>query len=1115
MLSKVPPPLAISGAGNSVSSGTVVLSNANNVSFGQAGSTVTASASFGQSNPAFSADGGSSTFQTLSFRDGNGISFTNTNGSLGASYTVPTVTNSSWTVSDNATSGTVGRLAFTNLNGVTLSLSTGAGGSHTIVGSHNALTSQSTQFQAMTLGGNTAGTTTFNASNNASLFFFGGNNITLSGSGSSVTISGANAGGAQTAISSIAGSGGTQTVGMVSFINSNNLTFGMSTGANTGTMTASWALNVSATGGTSNALSGLTFKDSQGVSFGLSTGAGVGTITASVAAQTNQTVGLYGSSQTTGSASSGTYDARSITFIGAGIVSVGDHSTSAGGTTTGFIISATQSNQAFSAQGGSSAFQTLAFTNSNNVSFSNTGGSVWGSYALNVSAPGGTSNALSGITFSNSNGVSFGLSTGAGVGTMTASVAAQSNQSAIKGLGASNTGNTAGNTGLSTGIDWVVAGSNNITISESTVGGGPNTLWVSGPTVGGAQTGISGIQVSNTTYTSGTVTLQNANGISFGSSGANGVSASYTVPTITSWTVSDSVTSATVGRLAFTASNGLTLTLSTSNNGNHTVIGSYTVPTQTNQTIGFYGSSQTTGSASSGTMDARSVSIIGAGIISVGMHSTSVGGTTTGLIISASTSQSNQSAIKGLGVSNTGNTAGNTGLSTGIDWVIAASNNITASQSTTPGGPNTIWISGATVAGQPINFSAGTTSGNLGSVVFSNSNGISFGLNGSTITATGNLSVFGSGNTSGSSSGTPGFGGITLQADTGGAISVNANNSGFTLSVPQTSSLSATGAFSISTNGSTISMGVQPMDLYAVGNTFGTSSGTADLRTVSISAGSGLQVAASNSGWVIGQKLMSWLEPFPGELKATAAVNAGGSLSHAVAFMVPYPLSFSFLRIPFNLTTSSTTLATTAASLSASVSVVTTYNAVIYSLASGANSRSLSSVASGSVSNGMLNSISVAANGTQYSVTQSFVGAAEGVYFTSSTQYSISNTNYSLSTAVFPNFTGTKFLDINFTGSLAPGPYWLVFGAATGSSTNSTGISAGSNANIGLSQLYGDTASSVLWGIMGSTNNFSGFQVGVGIFSTAGGGTTNSLPISAISSRVSHFRPYFQLGMSA
>jgi collagen type VII alpha len=47
---------------------------------------------------------------------------------------------------------------------------------------------------------------------------------------------------------------------------------------------------------------------------------------------------------------------------------------------------------------------------------------------------------------------------------------------------------------------------------------------------GGAAAGLGAVQVSNTTYTSGTVTFQNANGLSFGSSGANGVSGSYTVP---------------------------------------------------------------------------------------------------------------------------------------------------------------------------------------------------------------------------------------------------------------------------------------------------------------------------------------------------------------------------------------------------------------------------------------------------------------------------------------------------------------------------------------------------------------------------------------------------------
>ena len=98
-----------------------------------------------QLNQAFSAQGGSSSFQTLVFANGNGFTFSNNNGSVQGSYTVPTVTNSSWTVSDANSSATVGRLAFTNLNGVTLSLSTGNNGSHTIVGSHDGITQQSTQ----------------------------------------------------------------------------------------------------------------------------------------------------------------------------------------------------------------------------------------------------------------------------------------------------------------------------------------------------------------------------------------------------------------------------------------------------------------------------------------------------------------------------------------------------------------------------------------------------------------------------------------------------------------------------------------------------------------------------------------------------------------------------------------------------------------------------------------------------------------------------------------------------------------------------------------------------------------------------------------------------------
>src|SRR5213594_2239705 len=87
------------------------------------------------SNIRVSAGTTSNLLSAITFADSNGLAFGINASTMTGSYTVPTVTNSSWTVSDAGTSGTVGRLAFTNLNNLTLSLSSGAAGLHTIVGS--------------------------------------------------------------------------------------------------------------------------------------------------------------------------------------------------------------------------------------------------------------------------------------------------------------------------------------------------------------------------------------------------------------------------------------------------------------------------------------------------------------------------------------------------------------------------------------------------------------------------------------------------------------------------------------------------------------------------------------------------------------------------------------------------------------------------------------------------------------------------------------------------------------------------------------------------------------------------------------------------------------------
>lgn len=352
---------------------------------------------------------------------------------------------------------------------------------------------------------------------------------------------------------------------------------------------------------------------------------------------------------------------------------------------------------------------------------------------------------------------------------------------------------------------------------------------------------------------------------------------------------------------------------------------------------------------------------------------------------------------------------------------------------------------------------------------FSNANNVTFGTSaGSIITASvaapgaaaennwvNLLGANTAGNTTASGS-TIGYSGINLTLS-------GTNGSVVNISAPATSSLVGTQGISISTNGSTISIG----DVF-------------------------------NSSY----------ENLQGP-NQTMTLN-GASISHAVAFNLVEPMSISYLRIPVSMSTNSTTIATTAATLSGSVGIFSTWNAVIYSLGVGGNSRSLQSVASGSNGWTFSNSISVAVNGTQYSVTQGFSGNAEGAGTTRTTQYSISNTNYSYTTnQIATEWSAGRYLDIPFANSLSAGAYWLVFGYSSSSATNSTGVSAASNCRVFYSNHYGYSQQNVAIGVMGSTNITSN-GLGAGSFSTAGGGTTASLPLSAISSSASHVRPYFQ-----
>lgn len=357
-----------------------------------------------QSNQAFSASGGSSTFQTLGFENANGFTFSNVGGSVRGSYTVPTVTNSSMTVSDAATSGTLARIAFTNLNGVTLSLSTGAGGSHTIVGSHNALTSQSNQ--------------------------------------------------------NAVGSNGNFNFQTISFSNANGLSFGTSAGsAIFGSYTVPTVTNSSMTvsdAATSGTLARLAFTNLNGVTLSLSTGAG-----------------------------------GSHTIVGS-------HN-----------ALTSQSNQAFSAAGGSSAFQTLGFSDNAAGSFTNTNGSVAlatvrGSFFAVSNTTQGTSGTqnLNAVSFAGAGIASVGVTNGSVI------VSVPAGGGAGDGgvfFGVSTMGNTAGSTGTVSTGNVVLVGTGGVSLSQSTgAAGSAATITISAPATSSlSATGLLSISTNGSTISIG------------------------------------------------------------------------------------------------------------------------------------------------------------------------------------------------------------------------------------------------------------------------------------------------------------------------------------------------------------------------------------------------------------------------------------------------------------------------------------------------------------------------------------------------------------------------------------------------------------------------------------
>lgn len=754
------------GVTGTISSGTLSLAGGNNITLSQNGNAITISGasqvptfSGGVSNIGNTLGATGVTGTQLVLAGGNNVTLSQAIDGNGATVTVSAGNLFSAGVSTGGnTLGTTGvtgtQLVLAGGNGITLSQSNDTAGASITVSAFTQ-TVQTQNMLDVSIGGNTSGVSTIISS--GTMVLFGGNNVTLSQNGQSITFS--------------AGTGN--------------------------------PVNLSVSAGlSSNTFGGITFANGSGVSFGLN----LGTITASVAAQTVQTQNVV--DVTLGGNTAG---ALALISSGTLFLAGGNNITlsQAGQSVTISANTVAAATLSLSAGTSSAAAGGVTFSNSNNITFGLNNGTITASasQSTQTQASGGivgsgfTTGATAGtavVGTLNSSGLSLGVP---------AFITAQSVQT--QNLhDVSLSGNTSGTLALISSGTMILAGGNNITLSQH-----GQSITIQANTAAAFSGGISNIgnTAGNSGVTGTQMVLAGGNGITLSQvTGANGATITVSAFTQTNQSMGVYASSQTYGQSSSSTIDARSLTvagqgiMSVGLSGGSLIISA----NQTNQTLGIFASSQSTGQSSSSTFDGRSLTFVGAGIISIGMSQGSVlisapgsTGISQSLFVAGNTTQgsSGTAAIGSLLVQGAG--AVSVGVSNG-----------------------SLVISGATVVGQPVNFSAGTTSSNLASVVFSNSNGVSFGLQGGTITASAvggggggggvGLGVSTFGNTAGSTGTVTtgnvvlvGSGPITLSQSTGAA------GSAATISIiaPATSSLVGAGGISVSTNGSTISVYENPL----------------------------------------------------------------------------------------------------------------------------------------------------------------------------------------------------------------------------------------------------------------------------------------------------------------
>lgn len=752
-------------------------------------------------------------------------------------------------------------------------------------------------------------------------------------------------------------------------------------------------------------------------------------------AQTVQTLGLFAVGNTTGTTSSQTRDARTISFDGAGIASVGF---SAGSIIISASTAATNPLVSIFAVGNTTSDASSGVIQAGSLSFDGAGivsvGVAGSSVVISAPSPaasgtvqnrfaGGNSfgqsssavGTLSSLNVSATGGISAGFSTDASSGVLMLSVAPPVASGVVGNYFASGNTTALSSSSTHTLSNISISGAGIVSVGVSTTGAGAGILVVSAPSPSASQGSLSLYAVGNTTVSSST---SSALPEALSLSGAGIITVGYSSNTI----LISATTAASVGSLSLYAVGNTTVSSSTSSAlpealsisgagivtvgySSNTILLSVTTGA-TNPLLSVFAVGNTTSSVSSGVIAAGSLSFDGAGIVSVGVSNSSI-------VISAPSPAASGVIQNEYAIGNT--TAASSSTTQTLSSIsISGAGIVSVGYSTTAAGAGALVISASTAATNPLLslFAVGNTTTSVssglnqaGSLSFDGAGIVSIGISGSSVVisapspaASGVVgNYFASGNTTAiSSSSTHTLSNISISG--AGIVSVGV-------------STTAAGSGILVISASTAA--TNPLlSIFAVGNTTSSvSSGVIAAGSVSFDGAGIVSVGVSNSSVVISAPASV------GSLSLYAVGNT--TISSSTSSALPEALSFSATG-PLSIGYSSNTIILSAATVAAGPQTIFAVGNTTAVTSSGA-------IAAGSITFDALGALSVGLSNSSVVMSMPSVSSLIG---TNGITLSTAGTNISVS-QVMGSFTEPRVWQGTTTstwplGTMAVVPFNLV-----------------------------------------------------------------------------------------